>query len=164
MPPSRRADRLRPAHAGSPDHATSANLELVRSIYAQWERGDVSSSEWAHPLISVVFADGPNPGSWTGLAGLAEGWVDVLKEWEHFHPEVEQYRELDSERILVLVRWHGRGKRSGVQVGETGAKGAHLFHLSANKVTRLVTYLDRERALAEVGLQEQPIFREDRSG
>jgi hypothetical protein len=132
----------------------SENLDLVRSIYADWERGDVSSSEWAHPLISVVFADGPNPGSWSGLAGLVEGWVDVLREWDHFHPEVDQYRELDSQRVLVLVRWHGRGKRSKVQVAETGAKGAQLFDLAEGKVTRLVTYLDRERALADLGLKE----------
>jgi len=132
---------------------SSANLDLVRSIYAAWERGDATSSGWAHPQIEVVFADGPNPGSWRGLAGLAEGWVDVPREWEHFHPEVDQYRELDSERILVLVRWHGRGKRSFVQVGETGARGAHLFRLDGDKVTRLVTYLDADRALADLGLK-----------
>jgi ketosteroid isomerase-like protein len=132
----------------------SENLDLIRSLYADWERGDVTSSEWADPQIEVVFADGPNPGSWSGLTGLAEGWRDVLSAWEHFHPQVDQYRELDHERILVLVRWHGRGKRSRVQVGETRATGAQLFHLGAGKVTRLVTYLDRERALADLGLKE----------
>jgi ketosteroid isomerase-like protein len=132
----------------------SKNLDLVRSIYADWERGDATSSGWAHPQIEVVFADGPNPGSWTGLAGLAEGWRDVLSAWEHFHPKVDQYRELDDERILVLVRWRGVGKRSKVQVGETGAKGAHLFHLGDGKVRRLVTYLDGERALADLGVKE----------
>jgi hypothetical protein len=36
----------------------SANVELVRSIYAAWERSDLSSVEWAHPEIAFVRVDG----------------------------------------------------------------------------------------------------------
>ena len=56
------------------------NVEIAQSIYAAWGRGDYSSAEWAHPEIEYVSADGPVPGSSTGLAGMAEvfrGWLSA---------------------------------------------------------------------------------------
>jgi hypothetical protein len=76
------------------------NVELVRSIYAAWERGDFGSTEWAHPQIEYVIADGPAPGSWTGLAGMVEGFREFLGAWKEFRVEAQEYRELDSERVL----------------------------------------------------------------
>jgi ketosteroid isomerase-like protein len=130
----------------------SANVDLVRSICAPWERGDYSSAEWADPEIEWVIADGPAPGSWSGLAGMTEGWREFLNAWEEVRVEVDEYRELDSERVLVFVHFVGRGKKSGLEVGQMRAKGAGLFHVRGGKVTRAVFYFDRERALADLGL------------
>jgi ketosteroid isomerase-like protein len=130
----------------------SANLDLVRSIYAAWERGDYSSAEWAHPRIEWVIADGPAPGSWTGLAGMAEGWRDFLSAWQEYRVEADEYRELDGERVLVLAHFSGRGKTSGLEVEQMRARGAHLVHVRDGKVTKSVVYFDRERALADLGL------------
>jgi ketosteroid isomerase-like protein len=130
------------------------NVDLVRSIYAAWERGDFGSGEWAHPAIELKFADGLTPGSWTGLAGMAEGMRDFLSAWEEYRAEVDDYLELDGERVLALIHLGGRGKTSGLELGQMRTKAVQLFHVRGGKVTRLVTYFDGERALAELGLSE----------
>jgi ketosteroid isomerase-like protein len=128
----------------------SANLSLVRSIYADWERGDFSSAEWADPEIDFAFAGGPDPGSWSGLDGMAQGYREWLRAWEGFRAEPEKYLELDSDRILVLVRNSGRGRTSGLELDQRSV--ANLFHLRDGKVIRIVVYLDRELAFADLGL------------
>jgi ketosteroid isomerase-like protein len=124
------------------------------SIYASWSRGDFSSAEWAHSEIEYVLVDGPAPFSRTGLAGLAEGWREFLSAWDDFRVENVEYRELDSERVLMLDVLSGRGATSGLALGQMQAKGASLFHIRGGKVARIVTYWDREHALADLGLAE----------
>jgi ketosteroid isomerase-like protein len=132
----------------------SENLDLVRSIYAAWERGDFSSAKWAHPEIEYVLVDGPLPRTWTGLAGLAEGFRDYLDAWEKYGVEAEEYRELDAEHVLVPYRQSGRGKTSGLDLGQIQSNAAMLFHICDGKVTSIVIYFDRDRALADLGLKE----------
>jgi ketosteroid isomerase-like protein len=130
----------------------SANLDLVRSIISAHERGDYSSAKWADPEIEFVIADGPSPGRWAGLAGMAEGLRDWLSAWEGFRSEASDYRQIDDGRVLVLARFHGHGKTGGLDVAEMGTKAASLYHVRGGAVTRLVLYWDRERAFADLGL------------
>ena len=132
----------------------SANVELVRSIYADWERGDFHSVGWADPEIEYVIVGGPVSGAWAGLDGMATGWRGWLDAWAEYRTEVDDYRQLDDERLLVLTHDSGRGKASGLELAETGFKAAVQFHVRGGKVTRLVIYVDRDRALADLGLEE----------
>jgi ketosteroid isomerase-like protein len=130
----------------------SANLELVRSISAAWERGDFSSADWAHPEIEFVWPDGPTPGSWTGVTGMGEAMRDFLGSWQEWRRETDSYRELDDERVLALTHFVGRGKTSGVELAEFRTKGAELFHVRGGQVIRLIVYPNRDRAFADLGL------------
>jgi hypothetical protein len=136
----------------------SANLDLVRAIYADWERGDYSSASWSNPGIEYTFAAwGPfETQTWIGLAGMAEGLRSRISVFNHARGEAEEYRELDERRVLVLDRRSGVAKGSGITIGDSGVPmlGATLFHVDGAKVTKIVDYWDRTRALADLGLEE----------
>jgi ketosteroid isomerase-like protein len=132
---------------------SQASLDLVRSIYAAWERGDFfSAADWADREIEFVAVGGSEAGSWTGLTELAKTARDRLSVWEDARVKAEQYRELDGGRVLVFFSQQGRGKTSGLDLAQVPTRAAALFHVRAGKVTRLVVYWDRERALADLGL------------
>jgi ketosteroid isomerase-like protein len=134
----------------------SENLDLVRSIYAAWERGDWSSSTWVHPDIEYVMVDEPGSHVHEGAAAMVRAWGSFLSAWEDYRIEPVEYRALDHERVLVFVLAYGRGKSSGVELDEStrGRGGANLFHIRDGRVVRLDAYFDRERALADLGLEE----------
>jgi len=90
--------------------------------------------------------------------GLASpGWrrlsVPYLEAWRDFRFVADEYRELDDHRVLVLYHFFGQGKTSGVELDKVRTKAAHVFHVDEGRVAKLVIYLDRQRALADLGLE-----------
>jgi ketosteroid isomerase-like protein len=131
----------------------SSNLDFVRAIYADWERGDFSRTDWADPEIAFdVIADVPFEAR-TGLAGMAEGFREFLSAWADYRLEAEEYRELDGERVLVLYHaTSGRAKTSGVDIRRMRTNGATLLHIRDGKVTRVAVYPYADRAFSDLGL------------
>ena len=132
----------------------SENVDLVRSIYSDWERGDYSSADWADPDIEFEMADGVSPGRWVGLAEMAVACRGILNAWQNLRSGEQEYRVLDGERVLVLEHRSGRGKISSIELADMQTQGATLWQMRDGKATRLVIYYDRNRALTDLGLGE----------
>lgn len=123
----------------------SENVELVKSILANWGRGDFSSADWADPEIEFEAVGGPDQNSWKGKAAMSEAWGGMLSGWDDLKSIPEEFRELDDGRVLVLMHNEGRGKGSGIPISEAiAAKSANLFEVRDGKVTRLTIYWSRE--------------------
>jgi len=132
----------------------SRNLDLVRSLYVDWERGDFSRADWADPEIEYSWVGGPAPHTWTGLKGMAEANQDWLSAWDDGRLKAVQYREIDDQRVFVEFVQHGRGKASGLDVTPIHLQSAHLFEVRKGTVCKLLVYFDRDRALTDLGLSE----------
>ena len=132
----------------------SENLDLVRSIYADWERGDFSRFDWADPEIEYVFADGPEPTSGRGHAAMWIAWRGVLSAWRDHRVIAEEHRELDDGGILTLTTFGGRGEASGIELTDAMARGASVMYVREGQVERIVLYMNRAIALADLGLKE----------
>jgi hypothetical protein len=111
----------------------SENLDLVRWIVAAWERGDYSSVAWQDPEIEFAIADGPTPGTWKGAAGITEGWGAFLSAWDGFHAKADEYRELAGGAVLLLGRFGGRGKMSGMTSGKPGVGAQCCLKYAADR-------------------------------
>ena len=125
---------------------TPSPAELLAPIYEQWARGnwrphfDVyhPDMEWGwsdeFPGLEGVYKDtrNPNPRLLT--------W---LSEWEHWRAQAEEYLEF-GDHVVVLARYHGQGRGSGVEIHQDGA---HVFELRDGKIVRLEIFASRERAI-----------------
>jgi len=132
----------------------SENVDLVRSIYADWERGDFTRFDWATPEMEFLYVDGPEPASGRGHAAMWSTWSGMLSAWRDHRAAGEEYRELADGGILTLTTFSGRGQASGIELPKALARGASVMYVHDGLVTKIVLYMNRDRALADLGLTE----------
>jgi hypothetical protein len=85
---------------------------------------------------------------------MTEAVTEYAHPWEGYRVQVDHYRALDDERVLVLLRQHGRGKASGMDLTAMHTEAANVLHIRDSKVTKLVVYWERSRAIADLELKE----------
>jgi hypothetical protein len=104
--------------------------------------------------IEYVVVDFVEPMSRLGRAATAEAIGRILGEWEEPRIEADEVRPLDDGRVLVFNHLAARGKTSGIDVGDMRHNGAAILSFRDGTVACYLSYFDRDRALADLGLEE----------
>lgn len=95
-------------------------LEVAQAVYASHERRDTPGLvdllhpevEWHQAESHPYAGDGP----WRGPEEVVQRVATPINEdWDGFITEVEEYLEA-GDRVIVLGRYRGRHKRTGVAV------------------------------------------------
>ena len=133
----------------------SENVELVRSIYADWERGDWNSTAYAFdPEMEFARIGRPDfaehLGEWRGFDEMRAALLAWMRSWEDIRVQAERVIDL-GDRVLVLSRQSGRGKRSGVPLD---TEYGDIFTIRDGKIVRWELYMERADALAAAGLEQ----------
>ena len=94
------------------------NVEIVRSVWDAWNRGDLegildhlSPESEFHP--SGRFMDTQQV--YRGREEYVDFWREFRAAWEEITIGIERIEDLDN-RVLTLGTFHGRGVESGVEV------------------------------------------------
>jgi ketosteroid isomerase-like protein len=126
------------------------NVRVVMAAYEAFDRRDIEAGaalatpdfEW-RPYLESLRGE-----SFRGPDGVRAFMRELDTHFERFEIERLRYAEA-GERVVVFCRSSGRGRGSGV---ELEIESIHVWELREGKVTRLVTYLDRDEALKAAGL------------
>lgn len=140
----------------------SANVEIVRRVFAVFERfeGDSRRAILSEGAAEVFDPDvalarigdefGDLAGEWRGLAEARAALLEFWDEFEDMRTEAERFIDL-GDRVLVLIKQTGRGRRSGVVVEHDAA---NLVVLRDGKIIRWEGYWDRATGMRAAGLDE----------
>jgi uncharacterized protein len=130
-----------------------SNLDVLRKVYAEWERGNwqpkfdfyADDMVWGwsdeFPGLSGVYRDPAERNKRVG---------EWLSGWDDWRCEAEEFVE-HGDTVIALCNYRGRGRGSGVWVD---TRGAHLWRLRDGRVVYLEVFATREGAFAAAGLAD----------
>jgi len=131
----------------------SENLDLVRSLYAAWNRRDVD--EWLSFLApDIVFRPVP-----TFTDSQERRGLDAMRRWiaewsevwaDDYTTHAESIREY-GDAVIALLRFTGHARASGVEIG---GGIFEVFRFRDGKIASVAHFTDRLEALEAVGLEE----------
>ena len=130
------------------------NVEIVRSIYAEWEQGKLAAALDVFDPEIVLESFMPDSREHVVAQGPEEIEAfmrEILAQTREYRMIGEEFREVGSDKVFVAGRQATIGRRSGVPV-EGPAFWVWTFR--GDKVVRLLFETRRRNALKAAGLSE----------
>jgi ketosteroid isomerase-like protein len=129
------------------------NVEIVRQLNMLFNAGEIDTAmDRVHP--DVQFRDLQNAPDLPETVRGRDSMRRVVAQWasvyEDYRADVVEYLDADPW-VLVDVRWHGKGKGSGLQVDHRTVDACKVQ--DGKLVEYVVGYRDVAAALKAVGLE-----------
>jgi ketosteroid isomerase-like protein len=128
------------------------NIEVIRQILSEWERGDFGTGEYFDPDVHVRWM---NPifvhrSETRGLKELGQAMGEFLEAWDHVTARPEQIVEAGDD-VVSVETWRARGRASGIV---TEVRHSSHWKVDGAKVTYFANYGDPDAAFKAAGLSE----------
>ncbi len=126
---------------------SQADVETIRAGLAALNRRDVDGMlATLQPDAEMVPLRAVLEGTvYRGHDGLRLWLADMAEDWDDLRIDSDEVRGLDGGRVLVLGRFHARGKSSGVRLDQPAA---WICELVDGKVARIRFFADAAAALS----------------
>ena len=129
------------------------NVETVRRGYERFAAtgqviADIASPEFVWDMSN--FHGWPEQQTYEGADGAQSFLDDWMSAWDDWKLEVDSLHDA-GDKVVALVRQHGRSKTAGMPVEMSFAQ---VWTLRDGKQIRMDTYSDRDEALEAAGLSE----------
>ena len=124
---------------------SQANVELVRTIYERFRADDEAGAlALLHPEIVLHDRpEAPDPQVYHGHDGVLRSLGDSRETFEGLDVAPEEFIDA-GEHVVVVFRFVGKGRESGVPIDE---RLAHLWTIHDGKAVRMAVHSSREDAL-----------------
>jgi ketosteroid isomerase-like protein len=126
------------------------NVDLIRSIYDGWVRGEMGLDKFDPDISMVESQEIPGAASVRGLDAVRRYIESFARYWDDIRFEAHDYIDC-GDQVVVTARLVGRGKTSGVDVTRTWT---YVWTVRGHRALRMVGYAEREQALKAVGRAE----------
>jgi ketosteroid isomerase-like protein len=130
------------------------NVEVVRRIYADWEKGDMRAGVELFDS-DIVFAsfmpDSTERITVRGPEGVETFMREFLAQWRDYRLFGEKFRQVGTNKVFVEGHQTATGRESGVAVED---EAFSIWTFRGGRVVNLLFDRDRHRALEAVELRE----------